>query len=1141
MSHPSHLVFTIIFVALPCIVGSAQTIDVDSPETTTEMADASVAAPWGDTSLSSVPGVDKAIDEVNSDSSIEEILKTRLIDTLRGLRGHLGDRQSQADRLAAFEKDLSRMTIVKEKAKREAAEELPIPSVSGVGQLVERIIERRTAASNELSAAQQVLQLIEEQILKRKERIEALPVEISETRQLVDELEKASVGDQAEDPDGILRATMVQVQLAAAESARARLNTLIAEQKLYEAQTDLLPLKRTAQEKRVEVAEAVFRAWSFELSQKRQSQIMRQLQTFRAELAELGVAPSEALILRFEDRWIETVRETERTDQRLASERAQSTELIEELRAKSAAIDSTLANTGGLPSSLGLRLQLLQQRLPSTSSIRADIASVGEQIENASQLQTELELIAEGEGSQLGSTTSTDSVGGTLDVVEPVSDSEARLLDQFRQDVAQNQNRLLELQTELETQKVAINSLNELIDRNVVWIKDQPTFSFRDIGLAWKSLREILRPSNLMLISTQLVYGLAKRVELLVILVLSVLAMIFAGQRLRRRISTHAERARDRSTASLRPTLSATLISIALVLPLVLVLYVIGEALRASGLADPLIVAAISAFQLAAVAVMPVELLRQVLRRDGLAVAHFNAHDESLQGIRRWLRLLIDLGLPLVLIYQTAVSLGRSAPEVALSRLALVGGMLWISLFLWRALEPRNGIFAQRILRTPDGWLARLKYVWYLPVVALPIALAIVALMGYTNGARVLMDHLYWTLWLCLVAYYIGGLVHRWLLTQRRRLTWAVHRERLEESQRISTGAVVAGVSVEPSSGMAAAEISAQTTRLVQTILFVVTLIGVFWIWSPVLPAIKYLESIPLWDSVDDQQNIVPITLANLVMAIPVVVLTWASVRNLPGLIEGVLLERLPLDKPARYAITTLGTYALAVIGTLISSQILGVRWDRIQWLVAALGVGLGFGLQEIFANFISGLILLFEQPIRIGDVVTLGDTTGVVARIRMRATTVTNWDRQELIIPNKDLITGRLVNWTLSDSTNRIVIKVGVAYGSDTNVACELLRTICNEHDRIADDPAPLVTFEGFGDSTLDLVVRCYLSTLDERLATIHQLHTEIHQRFNALGLEIAFPQRDLHLRSLPAELLERMGSSPREHDPSGHAPKAA
>ena len=158
-------------------------------------------------------------------------------------------------------------------------------------------------------------------------------------------------------------------------------------------------------------------------------------------------------------------------------------------------------------------------------------------------------------------------------------------------------------------------------------------------------------------------------------------------------------------------------------------------------------------------------------------------------------------------------------------------------------------------------------------------------------------------------------------------------------------------------------------------------------------------------------------------------------------------------------------------------------------------------------------------------DLVTLGDATGVVSRIQIRATTVTNWDRQELIIPNKDLITGRLINWTLSDSTNRILVNVGVAYGTDTRVACTLLETICDDHPQVAKDPKPVVTFDGFGDSTLNLVLRCFLTTLDVRLQTIHELHTDINERFSKAGIEIAFPQRDLHLRSLPPELLAFIG----------------
>jgi len=136
-----------------------------------------------------------------------------------------------------------------------------------------------------------------------------------------------------------------------------------------------------------------------------------------------------------------------------------------------------------------------------------------------------------------------------------------------------------------------------------------------------------------------------------------------------------------------------------------------------------------------------------------------------------------------------------------------------------------------------------------------------------------------------------------------------------------------------------------------------------------------------------------------------------------------------------------------------------------------------------------------------------------------MRATTIVDWDRKEYVVPNKDLVTERLLNWTLSDQTNRIVIEVGVAYGTDTDRACELLREVVTSHPEILDDPAPIITFEGFGDSTLNLTVRCYLPSLEKRIFTIHDLHTAINKRFNAESIEIAFPQRDLHLRSVPPE----------------------
>jgi potassium efflux system protein len=190
-----------------------------------------------------------------------------------------------------------------------------------------------------------------------------------------------------------------------------------------------------------------------------------------------------------------------------------------------------------------------------------------------------------------------------------------------------------------------------------------------------------------------------------------------------------------------------------------------------------------------------------------------------------------------------------------------------------------------------------------------------------------------------------------------------------------------------------------------------------------------------------------------------------------------------------------------------------GFSWSQVQWLVAALGVGIGFGLQEIVANFISGLIILLERPVRVGDIVTIGDTTGVVSRIRIRATTIRNWDKQELLVPNKEFITGRLLNWSLSDQLNRVIVNVGVAYGSDVKKALSLLTAAASENPRVVPDPPPFVTFDGFGDNSLNLILRCYLESLDYRLSVASELRQAINDKFAAANISIAFPQRDVHL----------------------------
>jgi potassium efflux system protein len=332
---------------------------------------------------------------------------------------------------------------------------------------------------------------------------------------------------------------------------------------------------------------------------------------------------------------------------------------------------------------------------------------------------------------------------------------------------------------------------------------------------------------------------------------------------------------------------------------------------------------------------------------------------------------------------------------------------------------------------------------------------------------------------------------------------------------------------------------------LLRSAVALAALVGLAVIWGELLPALRFMNEIELWPYAATVVGEAPaeggtastapagsghVTLAARALAIIIAAATFILAKNIPGLLEITILQRLPLDTGGRYAFTTLVRYAIIVVGTVLAFNAIGIGWSKVQWLVAAMTVGLGFGLQEIFANFISGLMLLFERPIRIGDTVTVGDVSGTVARIRIRATTITGWDRKELVIPNKEFVTGQVINWTLSDSTLRIILPVGIAYGSDTELAREVLRRIAKEHPNVLATPEPQVLFMGFGENSLDFELRVFVGKIEHYLATRDAINNTIDQEFRKAGIEIAFPQRDLHLRSVEKALpIVHEGQPPR------------
>ena len=547
-------------------------------------------------------------------------------------------------------------------------------------------------------------------------------------------------------------------------------------------------------------------------------------------------------------------------------------------------------------------------------------------------------------------------------------------------------------------------------------------------------------------------------------------------------------------------------------------------------------------FSMAAVLFI-VESFRQICRPYGLGASHFRWCEQRLRLNRRHIRWFWMIGVPTAFVIAVIETQDNLERKDTLGRIALMFGLVLLTVFLARVLRPTDKDTPSPISGgssdATSGGPSRFRRIWYWSFVSGPLVLAAMSEVGYHYMALQLSWRLLATATLGLLLVTLHALGMRWLYTLRAKLALEQAAQRRSELEAVAAASTDGSMSVTASpipsvdqASLNLATVNSQTRRVLNGAITLSAVVGVWLIWSDVLPAFKFLD-VRLWTTTQEVTKMVKgadgiealktlpetrlITLADLALGICVFAFAIVLARNIPGLMEVAILQHLPIDSGGSYAVSTLTRYAINVIGIIVAFNVIGVGWSQVQWLVAAMTFGLAFGMQEVFANFVSGLILFFERPIRIGDVVTIGDVTGSVSRIRIRATTVINWDRKEYVVPNKELITGRLLNWTLSDKINRVVITVGVAYGTDTDRTARLLQQILRDNEHILAEPTPRVTFEAFGESTLNFIVRAFLNNMDVRLDVIHWLHTEIHRRFAEQGIEIAFPQLDLHMKSQP------------------------
>lgn len=529
-------------------------------------------------------------------------------------------------------------------------------------------------------------------------------------------------------------------------------------------------------------------------------------------------------------------------------------------------------------------------------------------------------------------------------------------------------------------------------------------------------------------------------------------------------------------------------------------------------------------------------------RPNGLFIAHFGWPRNRVARAMRYYLMSIGLIVPLIMALIMFDNLNDREFSGSLGRLCFMlicGALAIVTLSLKRSGIPLY------LDKTGSGENMFNRLLWNL-LLSAPLAAILAAVVGYLATAQALLARLETSvaIWfLLLVVYHI---IRRWMLIQRRRLAFdrARHRRaeilaqraRGEEDSHHTNS--TEGTSETDDVELDLDAISTQSLRLVRSILMLIALLSVIVLWSEIHSAFGFLENISLWDvtsTVRGVESLEPITLGAVLVAILVLIITTQLVRNFPALLELALLQHLDLTPGTGYAITTITKYLIMLFGGLVGFSMIGIEWSKLQWLVAALGVGLGFGLQEIFANFISGLIILFEKPIRIGDTVTIRDLTGSITKINTRATTISDWDRKEIIVPNKAFITEQFINWSLSDSVTRVVLTVPAPSDANSEEVTQILYTAAERCSLVIDNPAPEVFLVDLQQGIQIFELRIYAAEMGHRMPLRHEIHQLILAGFREHGIDMPFPPFQMRLETLDGRKTGRTLTSAARSRPAG------
>ena len=1085
------------------------------------------------------------IEIIEADADLSDEQKTQILTSLKTAGDRLAEATRQSEKRAQFIAAVENADALQAEldAELKAAQETlsaqvePLPDMIGDGALIALEKELREKVSD-LSATETQLQGLQDTLDTLGAREVSAPEELSEARTALSDLQLRlnALGDGELEAVSNARRTEIQARLwyrrNQIQSLEQEISTLASRQNLISGRRAIADVRTKILQR--DVARIGSKTGETRVEEARDLRNRIAALIERSDTSHPVVEKFATGNLDLANQIIQIEAEGPIVSQATASVRGRLVDVENDLSAA-----SKLVEQGRLDREAGETLRRLGNQLEPLAVIRADMRATQKRLSQAYRER----IIAQEDLRDLPlSVNDLDEFVVTESVdLPPFSDlSEtdkatlSTILDTRRdllRQISTASNTRVTTISELRTVQTSYleqtKSLRTLLDENLLWVRSIPAVDLSFLGKVGSGALNLFSPKNFDFALTELL-RMFRSGFLLVLIFLSAAGLVL---RLRGDLWEDVVRRSKLVGRVQQDTAWHTPVAIGAgifhSLPLALIFLLIGLLYNASERPERLIQGLANGFIYLSIFTIVCGAWIRWDRKDGLFDAHFNVSDGLRQAIGSNLRWFV----PFMGVASFCLAITYRMPEPEIAQGFSVFVFLLTSLLLM--------IFAARILWAKgeelfaadksESLFLRFRTLIALVTIGIPLVMIGLTLTGYYESANALNFRMFMTAPLVLVTYVIHGAIRRAIVVAQRQLKYrqALERRDLElAARRQKEAAEERGEEVPPPPPVDTEKIDVttltqQTSKLVQTIVLLV-FAGLLWmIWSSLLPALSIFDGFEVWTIKDAARDVdgAPIdriiSLWDLLQSLVILALTFIAARNFPGFLEIFVLNRLGVDAGTRYAITKVLGYVIIAAGVIIGFEQLGLQWSQLKWIATGLSVGIGFGLQKIIANFISGLIILFERPIRIGDYVTIGDQSGTVSRIKIRATTLKDLDNREILIPNEALISERVMNWTLSSSITRLIVPVGIAYGSDTDAAREIMLEAVKDLPKVLKTPAANVLFMGFGESSLDFEIRVYLNNFDDRVPMTHVVHTEVNKALEAAGISIPFPQRDLNIVS--------------------------